>query len=86
MKLNRAERIKMEEIAEKHGLTFDQVESIVSSPYKFIKEVTRSMVLKDNMSKEEFLECKTNFNIPSIGKLYASNFLYNEIQRKKNKK
>tara|TARA_B100000768_G_C11208700_1_gene345010 strand:- start:67 stop:330 length:264 start_codon:yes stop_codon:yes gene_type:complete len=86
MKLNRAEEVKIKEIAEKYDLSVKEVESIISSPYSFIHQTTKSMVLKDNMTREEFDETKTNFNLPSIGKLYASYFMYNEIQKKKNKK
>lgn len=86
MKLNRADAIKIEEIAEKYGMTVKDVESIVSAPYDFIHKTASSMIFKDDMTKEEFSAMKTNFNIPSIGKLYASNFLYNEIQRKKKEK
>jgi hypothetical protein len=86
MKLNRAEAIKIKEIAEKYNLSIEEVEAIVSAPYTFIHYTTKKMVLKDNMTREEFDATKTNFNIPSIGKLYASYFMYNEIQKKKNKK
>tara|TARA_R110002020_G_scaffold200054_2_gene402092 strand:- start:9177 stop:9440 length:264 start_codon:yes stop_codon:yes gene_type:complete len=86
MRLSRADKIKAQEIADKHGLTLEEVKSIITAPYSFIAETTRELVFEDGLTKEEFAEKKTNFNIPSIGKLYASNYLYNEIQKKKNKK
>lgn len=87
MKLNRADKFKIEEIAEKYNLTVKEVEDIVAAPYDFIQHTAKEMKLEDDMTKAEFAATKTNFNIPSIGKLYASNFMYNQIQKKnKNKK
>jgi hypothetical protein len=86
MKLNRADRIKAIELAEKHGISLDEMKKIISSPYELIQIKTRELVFKDDLSKEEFNRLKTNFNIPSLGKLFASNYLYNEIQKKKKKK
>ena len=85
MKLSRADLIKVKEIAEENNLSVEDVKQIIHSPYGFIKSKSKEIEFEDDMSKEEFMKKKTNFNIPSIGKLYASNFLYNEIQKKKKK-
>jgi hypothetical protein len=85
MKLHRADAIKIKELAEKYGLTIEEVESMVSSPYSFIREKSKEIEFKDGMTREEFDSMKKNFNIPSIGKLHASHFMYNQIQKKKNK-
>ena len=42
MKLHRADAIKIKELAEKYGLTIEEVESMVSSPYSFIREKSNS--------------------------------------------
>ena len=86
MKFNRAHEAVIKKIAEKHGLTVDEVKEIVSTPTKFIQEKSKKIVFEDGLTREEFDKKKKNFNIPAIGKLYASYFLYNEIQKKKNKK
>lgn len=86
MRLSRANKIKVEEMADKYGLTVEEVKSIISTLYSFIAEKTRALTFEDGLTREEFDKKKTNFNIPSIGKLYASNYLYNEIQKKKIKK
>tara|TARA_R110000850_G_scaffold90138_3_gene192341 strand:- start:12227 stop:12487 length:261 start_codon:yes stop_codon:yes gene_type:complete len=85
MKLNRADKIKAIELSEKHGIEIGLIEKIISSPYEFIQKTTRNLVFEDNLTKEEFSKIKTNFNIPSLGKLFASNYLYDQIQKKKNK-
>lgn len=85
MKLNRADAIKVKELAEKYNLDVDVVKKIICSQYDFIQKKTKELEFKDGLSREEFDKMKTNFNIPGIGKLYASFYLYNEIQKKKKK-
>jgi len=85
MRLNRADTLKAKELAEKYGLDFDVVVKIIKSPYEFIQKKTKELHFKDGMTREEFDKMKKNFNIPGIGKLYASHFLYNQIQKKKKK-
>lgn len=86
MKLNRADSIKAKEIAEKYNIDIDAVKLIILSQYEFIKEKTRDLNFEEGFTKEEFLKLKTNFNIPSIGKLYASYFMYRKINENKKKK
>jgi len=86
MKLNRADAIKAKEIADKYGLTIEEMKKIINAPYSFIHKKSKEIEFEDGMTREEFDSKKKNFNIPALGKLYASHFLYNEIQKKKNKK
>jgi hypothetical protein len=83
MKLNRADAIKAREIAEKYGVTIDEMKKLISSPYEFIDKKTRALEFEDGLTKEEFNKIKTNFNIPALGKLYVSYYMYSEIQKKK---
>ena len=85
MKFNRADKEKIKELALKHGVPVSVIEEVVSSPYEFIRSQSKEIDFKDGMNREEFDSMKTNFNIPSIGKLYASHFLYNNIQNNKEK-
>lgn len=86
MKLNRADSIKAKEIAEKYNIDIDVVKLVILSQYEFIKEKTRDLNFEEGLTKEEFSKLKTNFNIPSIGKLYASYFMYRKISENKKKK
>lgn len=45
------------------------VDSAYKSYWKFIKQTIQSLPLKDDISEEDFAKLKTNFNIPSLGKL-----------------
>ena len=86
MKLSRADKIKVQEMAEKYQLPVEEVEQIISSQYSFVAKTTRNLIFEDGLTREEFDKKKTNFNIPGLCKFYASYYLYNEIQKKKNKK
>ena len=38
----------------------------------FIREHIQSLPLKDNLRIDDFIKLRTNFNIPSLGKLYIT--------------
>ena len=56
-------------VSEELGLPKEVVNKTYKSYWKFIKQTIQSLPLKDNLSEEEFAKLKTNFNIPSLGKL-----------------
>lgn len=51
----------------------DLPKEVVDRTYKafwlFINQTIQSLPLKDNLSEEDFAKLRTNFNIPSLGKL-----------------
>lgn len=48
------------------------VDLAYKSYWKFIKQTIQSLPLKEDISEEEFSELRTNFNIPSLGKLVCT--------------
>ena len=86
MKLNRADAIKAMELAEKYDVDINIIKKLISSPYDFIQAKSKDIKFEDGLTREEFDKKKKNFNIPGLGKLYASHYMYNEIQKKKKKK
>ena len=50
----------------------DVIEKVYKAYWSFIKETIQALPLKDNLSEEEFSTLKTNFNVPSLGKLYIT--------------
>ena len=86
MKANRADEIKIKELAKKYKMDPEIVKKIVQSPYDFIHEKTKEITFEDGISREEFDSIKKSFNLPGIGKLYASFFSYEEICKKRRKK
>lgn len=51
------------------GIPVEVVSAAYKSYWKFIKETIQSLPLKDDINEEEFAKLRTNFNIPSLGKL-----------------
>ncbi len=45
------------------------VDKAYKSYWEFIKNTIQALPLKDDINEEEFSKLRTNFNIPSIGKL-----------------
>jgi len=65
-------------LAEELNLDENVVEKVWVSYWKFIKETLNKLPSMDKVTKEEFEELRTNFNIPSIGKLYSS---YDKVEK-----
>lgn len=51
------------------GLPPQVVKEAYGSYWTFIRNNIKALPLKEDLSKEEFDKLRTNFNIPSIGKL-----------------
>ena len=45
------------------------VDAAYKSYWYFIKQTIQSLPLKDDIDEEEFAKLRTNFNIPSLGKM-----------------
>lgn len=48
------------------------VDLAYKSYWKFIKQTIQSLPLKEDISEEEFSKLRTNFNVPSLGKLVCT--------------
>lgn len=59
----------IKKVSDELGINKDLVDKTYKAYWLFIRESIQSLPLKDNLSKEEFSKLKTNFNIPSLGKL-----------------
>lgn len=65
--------MKYSEIVDKVSKELNISKTLVDKTYKaywfFIKTNIQSLPLKENLNEEDFAKLKTNFNIPSLGKL-----------------
>lgn len=65
--------MKYSEIVDKVSKELNISKTLVDKTYKaywfFIKNHIQSLPLKENLNEEGFAKLKTNFNIPSLGKL-----------------
>ena len=79
MKLDTQQKKIVKELSLKHNLTEKQICEIVELPFKFIREEIKQIEYSGDETKEEFEAKSKNFNIPAIGKLFASYFNFKHI-------
>jgi hypothetical protein len=64
------------------GISPDIVDKAYKAFWKYIRDTIQDIPLKDDMSEEEFIMLKPNFNIPSLGKLTCTYKKYKGIKEK----
>lgn len=57
------------EVSKELNLPKDVVDKTYKAFWVFINKSIQSLPLKENLNKEDFAKLRTNFNIPSLGKL-----------------
>lgn len=68
------------QISKELNLPSGVVDKAFKSYWRFIRDTIQKLPLKDDMSEEEFQQLRTNFNIPSLGKLSCT---YDRVKRVK---
>lgn len=71
------------EVAISQNLPEEVVIVAYRSFWEFIKVTIKELNLKDDITEEEFNKLRTNFNIPSIGKLFIT---WEKLQNIKNRR
>lgn len=56
-------------VSQEMNIPLEVVDAAYKSYWKFIKQTIQSLPLKDDISEEDFTKLRTNFNVPSLGKL-----------------
>ena len=56
-------------VSEELSLPKEVVDKTYKAYWLFIKNHIQSLPLKENLNEEDFAKLRTNFNIPSLGKL-----------------
>jgi hypothetical protein len=69
-------------VSKEMDIPVEVVEEAYKSYWKFIRHTIQELPLKNDLTEEEFAKLKTNFNIPSLGKL---NCTYDKFLRIKKK-
>lgn len=64
------------------GLDSSLVNKVYKAFWLFIKDNIQKLPLKDNMDEDTFNTLRTNFNIPSLGKLCCTYERYNGVKAK----
>lgn len=71
----------LNKVSDELGLPFEVVRATYESYWKFIRETIQALPLKEDLSEEEFSKLRTNFNIPSIGKLSCTYNRYTGLKK-----
>lgn len=69
-------------VADKLKLPVEVVKKAYESYWLFIRETISELPLKEDLNEEEFNSLRTNFNIPSIGKLSCTYDRYKAVKGK----
>lgn len=56
-------------VSKKLNIPYEVVNKAYNSYWEFVKTTIEKLPLKDDLSEEQFSQFKTNFNVPSLGKL-----------------
>jgi len=84
--MNSIDEEKVRRLIHRIGLEFnlkdEDVKKVISSPYKFTREVITNLDLENIKTEEELKELKTNFIYQSIGKLYVNFRMLNNINNR----
>lgn len=59
----------IKQVSTKLGLPPQVVKEAYESYWTYIRNNIKALPLKEDLSKEEFDKLRTNFNVPSIGKM-----------------
>lgn len=62
----------VKKLSKEMNLPEDVVDNAYKSFFSFIRDSIYKLPLKQDLTEEEFSALKTNFNIPSLGKLHCT--------------
>lgn len=71
----------IKQISVELNLPPEVVKEAYESYWKFIREHIKTLPLKENLNEEDFNKLRTNFNIPSLGKLSCTYERYKGIKK-----
>ena len=67
-------------ISKELNLPIEVVDKVYKSYWQYIKNTIQDLPLKENLTEDQFSQLRTNFNIPSLGKLTCT---YDRMQKVK---
>ena len=59
----------IDKVSKELDISVEVVDAAYKSYWEFIKQTIQSLPLNDDISEGDFTKLRTNFNIPSLGKL-----------------
>lgn len=74
----------VQRVSEDTGISVDIVDKAYKAFWLYIRNSVQELPLKDSLTETEFLSLKTNFNIPSLGKLSCTFDRYKGVKERLN--
>lgn len=69
-------------VSEELGLPKEVVKAAYNSFWEYIRNQIKNLPLKEELTKEDFDNLQTNFNIPSLGKLSCTHDRYINVKNR----
>lgn len=71
-------------LSEELTIPEEVIDAAYKSFFEFIRETVIGLPLKEELSEEDFNKLRTNFNIPSLGKLHCTYDRYKGMKERLN--
>lgn len=71
-------------LSEELEIPEEVIDTAYKSFFEFIRETITALPLKEELSEEDFNKLRTNFNIPSLGKLHCTYERYTGMKERLN--
>ena len=71
-------------LSEELTIPEEVIDAAYKSFFEFIRETVTGLPLKEELSEEDFNKLRTNFNIPSLGKLHCTYDRYKGMKERLN--
>lgn len=75
-------RKAIKEVAEELGIPEEVAKAAYESYWVFIRESIKELPIKEDLTEEEFSKLRTNFNVPSLGKLSCTYKRYQGMRKR----
>ena len=72
----------LQNVADNLNLPVSLVRKTYKAYWQFVRDTIQELPLKDDLNEEQFKSIKTNFNIPSLGKLYCNRERYLRVKQR----
>lgn len=72
----------IKKVAEELGMSEELVNSIYKAYWTYIRDSISALPLKETLTEENFSLLKTNYNIPSLGKLSCTFDRYTGVKKR----
>lgn len=70
------------QVSKEIGLPYEVTKEAYEFYWRFIRETIKNLPFKEDLTEDEFNKFRTNFNVPSIGKLHCTYDRYLKLKKR----